>query len=302
MKNKFITRVGAITMAALMLVGCGSETTTTDTTQSNPVSEQELTEALGDYEEFIIDKDFATYDAQGIYNRMMEEVGKYKQRALWTGSTDSTMALVSQAELYTDLDTNVNTLILSTNEGVEQSVMDGKNKTMYIATDYGWMEQEYPEQIDTFWDDVLGLSDIDSEIWNFSVDWEQPQENAGLTPLMYGLLDAAFTMTDGKTVCYIGLYIRKDNYLPEFLSIQYYDKSGESGETTIEDEEAITSYANVCMATELYNFRFYETLDDEDGQIFREATALPSEEDIITQEEYEDAYWKAMGNSDEENN
>lgn len=255
-----------ITMCMLCLIGCGQEET------------QEPT-------------------AQDIYANMLEAVNKYNYIGMYCGTTDSDMNIVSSMELYGDLADRIYTAIYVDEDGtVYEQKVDINNNIAYVATEYGWLESQDYDDLGLVFTDFFNFVNVEAlEVGDTSSN--EFAESESIDYSNYYVLEEASQSEDGLYIYYSSIIINKDTYLPEYVSIQTYDKSDKSGsDLVVEDENGKTSYTNVMVTSKIYQFAFYESAD---ADVYAEANVMPTD-DIITEDEYSKQYYLYHNSDGEE--
>lgn len=263
--------------------------------------------ACGDKEASSTGGDGAELSAVEVYNKMLETIDDYKYVALYCATTDSSLETVSSAELYGDLEKNEYTSIYVDSDTetlytvkLKQNVDDITAGTKYIASDYGWIESETDENDDyrsiftTFFDfvspDNLSMDlDYTNDVKSDAIDYSD-----------YYILEESAQSEDKVYIYYSCVLVNKETFLPAFVNVQTYDKSKSSNEAIdAEDVDNLNNYTNILVSSKTYQLGYYDDLTTEAGKFYAEANAMPTEDNIITQEEYNELYWKANGESNE---
>jgi hypothetical protein len=291
MRNKLIKTL-LIALSISALTGCG-DTEATSTTGDDVV---ETADATDDSES----------DAATIYNKMLETIDKYDYVAMYCATTDSSLEVVSSAELYGDLAANEYTSIYVDDDDetfyetkLKQDVDNPENGVKYIASDYGWVEYATDENDDyrSIFTTFFNFVSVD----NLQIDDSYEDDQDAIDYANYYILEEAAQSEDGVYIYYTCIFVSKDTMLPVYVNVQTYDKSKSSDEAIdAEDVEDIDNYTNILVSSKTYQLGYYDDLTSESGQFYAEANTMPSDDEIVTQEEYSELYWKANGDEDGE--
>ena len=305
---KKIKYIGILMTAIIMFTGCGSTTTTTeedvtseDTSVTSDVSDNSVDQSDVTYEVITPDPLIELYTPTQIYKLMATEYDKQKYICMLCAETDDASNVLSSTEMYADLDKDFYTCY-TTMSGTEfgqtdqnddgsynvyAQKIDLKNGKSYYYTDYGWVidEENASDNIKTILTTFFDFVKEDS-IAKVS-DYDIP-EQLNLDPNGYVILESAYQSQDDSEVYYVSVFVRKDNYLPKYVSLQTYDKG--LGDKMIDETDSNISYSDVLLQGRLYEFEFFN--DGSEGS-FSEANAEVDE--YITMDEYGAAYYSDTG-------
>lgn len=202
--------------------------------------------------------------------------------------------LVSTTEIYGNLRDDTYEVLYVNEDGDEniiktQCSQESSSTTRYILTEYGWVTAEGE---DTWRQTFMNLFDFITPEGLTLVD-ESEYEFSDETKDCY-LLEQVTKSEDGSQIYYIGIYVNKEQMVPELLSLQVYNKA--EGTDTDEDGNV---YTNVISESTSYLLGYFRE-GDAGYEAVIDATSLP-EDNIITSEEYNNMYWKEVENVETDN-
>ena len=234
-----------------------------------------------------------------IYNEMLSNYNNQKYIIMECNKVNDSLEVVSTNEAYADLEKDFYTCIYAEgDEIVYQGKLSQKDLKEYLYTDYGWLEQDTTTDMRTVFTNFFSFVNSDYLKLADDIADDSPidKENSYV-------LESLSQSKDGSYIYYDSIVVDKETMLPRYVSIQTYKKNSEDDTeiTTVTDENGNDlSYTNVILDSTIYLFEFCnEGLDNWD--LFTEANAIP-EDNIITQDEYNNLAWKVNGNNEQEDN
>ena len=277
--KRFVT----ILLCALLLTGCGSKAPATINSNVEDTSVQ----------------------AKEIVTSMINNFAMQRNIGMFCGTTDSTMKIIQSCEMYADLDNDIyHTIYLddvTDADTIYQVKLDQANKIEYTATKYGWLKTESFSEYRSIFTDFFNFLNLDN--LQLVTDKEDIEVNSGINYDDYNIVEETSQSEDKNYIFYTSIFINKETNLPDYISVQMYDKSSDdSGDSklVVEEEDGTTAYANVLMSGKIYSFAYYKPDDEEHWNFYQEAIKLPDE--TITEEEYNEQAWKDTGEENEKDN
>lgn len=268
MKKRFVT---AVLLCALM-VGCG---------ETNEITTDGVTSAI------------EHQSASAIFEQAEKNALSYNFRSIIINQYNG-QELISTTEIYGNLRDDTYEVLYVDTDGEEKIIktqcsQESPSTTRYILTEYGWVTVQGQ---DTWRQTFINLFDFITPE-NLSLVDESEYESSDETKDFY-LLEQVTKSEDDEQIYYIGIYVNKEYMVPELLSLQVYNKA--DGTDTDEDGNV---YTNVISESTSYVLGYFKEGDENYNDII-EATAIPVE-DVITQEEYDNMYWKEVENGETDN-
>lgn len=231
--------------------------------------------------------------AMSIFEQAEENALSYNFRSIIINQYNG-RDLQSTTEVYGNLESDTYEVLYVNTDGEEniiktQCSKESSSTTRYILTEYGWVTAEGQ---DTWRETFMGLFNFINPDSLTLVD-DSEYELSDNTKDCY-LLEQVTKSEDGEQIYYIGIYVNKEYMLPELLSFQVYKKA--DGTDT---DESGNTYTNVMSESTSYLLGYFEEGSDGYDAII-DATTIPTE-NVITQEEYDNMYWREVENGETNN-